>query len=163
LSQSHFAIPTPIGVLVGVVSGELPRLVGLGFQELRRDGPVLLPRKALPEVARNLEMQVQAFFSGRRKHFEIAFQLPGTPFQRKVWEALQAVGFGQTVSYGELARVCGSPRAARAVGNVLAANPFALLVPCHRVVLANGSPGEYRWESWRKDWLLDFEAHYREQ
>lgn len=87
-------------------------------------------------------------------HFEI-----GTPFQQRVWAALRAIPDGRTTTYGELARTLGlSASHARAVGAACAANPIAILIPCHRAVAANGGPGGYRWGLDRKRALLDLEA-----
>jgi AraC family transcriptional regulator of adaptative response/methylated-DNA-[protein]-cysteine methyltransferase len=82
----------------------------------------------------------------------------GTPFQREVWAALRRIPRGATCSYGALAARLGRPGAARAVGQALARNPLAVLVPCHRVLPAGGGPGAYRWGSARKSALLDWEA-----
>ena len=82
----------------------------------------------------------------------------GTEFQREVWTALQRIPRGTTRSYGELAAELGRPRAARAVGQAVARNPLAVLVPCHRVLPATGGPGGYRWGSQRKSALLAWES-----
>jgi methylated-DNA-[protein]-cysteine S-methyltransferase len=83
--------------------------------------------------------QIGEYFAGRRRGFELALAPGGTPFQQRVWAALAAIPYGQTVSYGELAARLGAPRSARAVGRACGANPVCLLVPCHRVVGADGS------------------------
>jgi len=82
----------------------------------------------------------------------------GTPFQRRVWDALRAIPVGTTVTYAELARRIGGPRRARAVARALAANPTALAIPCHRVIRSNGALSGYRWGVERKRMLLDKEA-----
>ncbi|MFP4493333.1 MAG: methylated-DNA--[protein]-cysteine S-methyltransferase [Puniceicoccaceae bacterium] len=82
----------------------------------------------------------------------------GTPFFREIWLHAAAVPPGTTTTYGDLARRCGCPGAARAVGRAMAANPFALVVPCHRVVPAAGGPGAYRWGPERKLRLLARES-----
>lgn len=81
----------------------------------------------------------------------------GTDFQKKVWRELLNVPIGQTTSYGELAEKIGQPKAARAVGSAVAANPICLLIPCHRVINTNGRSGNYRWGADRKLALLDAE------
>ena len=83
--------------------------------------------------------------------------LPGTAFQRLVWRALTRVPFGKTVTYGELARRIGHPRAARAVGTALNKNPFPILFPCHRIVPSAGGIGRYAGGAARKRWLLRHE------
>jgi methylated-DNA-[protein]-cysteine S-methyltransferase len=95
-------------------------------------GPVL-------EAARQLE----EYFAGERRVFELALALTGTPFQRRVWVALAGIEYGQTISYAELADRVGSPRAFRAVGQANGANPIPIIVPCHRVVASGGGIGGY--------------------
>lgn len=82
----------------------------------------------------------------------------GTPFQQRVWQALRQIPCGQTLSYAALATRLGMPRAVRAVAGACAANPLALLVPCHRVVRSDGGLGGYRWDVARKRWLLARES-----
>lgn len=89
---------------------------------------------------------------------ELPLDLCGTPFQRRVWDALRIIPAGQTVSYAELARMIGSPGATRAVATACAANRLAMLVPCHRVVRSNGALAGYRWGVERKRALLEREA-----
>lgn len=82
--------------------------------------------------------QIQAYFNGELQVFDLPLQPHGTPFQRQVWRELQAIPYGETISYGELARRLGKPGAARAVGLANGANPIPLVVPCHRVIGSNG-------------------------
>ncbi len=83
--------------------------------------------------------QLREYFSRLRREFDLPLDLRGTPFQQQVWAELRKVPYGQTVSYGELARRVGRPGAARAVGQAVGANPVPIIVPCHRVVGADGS------------------------
>jgi O-6-methylguanine DNA methyltransferase len=83
--------------------------------------------------------QLREYFSRLRREFDLPLDLRGTPFQQQVWEELRKVPYGQTVSYGELARRVGRPAAARAVGQAVGANPVPIIIPCHRVVGADGS------------------------
>ncbi|MBL8232705.1 MAG: methylated-DNA--[protein]-cysteine S-methyltransferase [Bryobacterales bacterium] len=83
-------------------------------------------------------LQLREYFSGRRRHFDVRLHPHGTPFQLQVWEQLQTIPYGQTISYGELAGRIGNPAASRAVGLANGANPIAILIPCHRVIGANG-------------------------
>ncbi|HUG15454.1 MAG TPA: bifunctional DNA-binding transcriptional regulator/O6-methylguanine-DNA methyltransferase Ada [Thermomicrobiales bacterium] len=94
---------------------------------------------------------------GARPHLDLPLDVQATAFQRRVWEALQAIPFGATRSYGEVARMLGQPEAARAVAGACASNPVAIVVPCHRVVRGDGSPGGYRWGTERKQALLSQE------
>lgn len=104
--------------------------------------------------------QLQEYFAGRRQAFELTFDFSHlSGFSRTVLEWLQAVPAGTTVSYGELAARCGRPGAARAVGGVMAGNPFPIVIPCHRVVGADGTLTGYSGGEGlaTKEWLLNFE------
>lgn len=110
--------------------------------------------------------QLEEYFSGRRTRFEVKLDQRGlSAFQRRVLAFLQDLPFGDVTTYGELARLAGSPRAARAVGSVMAINPFAILVPCHRVLAGDGRLGGYSGGEGpaTKAWLLDFEKSRRLQ
>jgi len=102
--------------------------------------------------------QLEEYFAGRRTEFSVPVAMAGTPFQQWVWEELRRVGFGTTVSYGELAARMGRSGAARAVGHANARNPVAVIVPCHRVVGASGALTGYRGGLAVKRLLLDLEA-----
>ena len=96
--------------------------------------------KETPLILKTKE-ELQEYFMGKRKYFDIPIKFNGTKFQNKVWNVLNNVSYGHTVSYGELAKLCGSPKAARAIGNVCHNNPILIIVPCHRVVAKNGLGG----------------------
>ncbi len=93
------------------------------------------------ELFTEAERQILEYLDGKRQAFDLPFALSGTPFQLSIWNAARLVPYGETITYGELARLSGSPRAARAVGNALGANPLPLIVPCHRIVAAGGIGG----------------------
>lgn len=101
--------------------------------------------------------QLQEYFQGSRKGFEVPLDLPGTDFQRKVWDALRRIPFGETWSYGEVARRIGHPKAVRAVGTANGRNPVCILIPCHRVVRASGEAGGYAGGPEKKTLLLALE------
>jgi methylated-DNA-[protein]-cysteine S-methyltransferase len=90
-------------------------------------------------AARLVREQVLAYFSGARREFTLTLAPHGTPFQRRVWQALQTIPFSETRTYGQLAAQLGNPAASRAVGRANATNPVCLIIPCHRVIGANGS------------------------
>ncbi len=83
--------------------------------------------------------QLSAYFAGDLKQFDLSLAPEGTPFQKTVWTALRAIPYGETISYGELARTIGRPRASRAVGAANGQNPLPIVIPCHRVIGANGA------------------------
>ena len=105
--------------------------------------------------------QLDAYFAGTLTRFEIPMRLEGTDFQRRTWAQLQEIPYGETISYGELAGRLGNPGASRAVGLANGRNPIAVIVPCHRVIGANGTLTGYGGGLDRKVWLLDHEAHNR--
>lgn len=102
--------------------------------------------------------QLGEYFAGDRMRFDVRLAPRGTAFQQRVWEALLEIPYGETETYGELARRVGSPGAARAVGLANGSNPIALIVPCHRVIGANGTLTGYGGGMEHKRWLLDLEA-----
>ena len=127
-------VQTPHGPMVFVQQGEA--LCELRFSGDLHPGETLGQTPLLTRAAEELTQ----YFAGERTAFDLPITLEGTPFQRLVWQTLaQSVPYGQTVSYGELARRCDRPGAARAVGMANHCNPLPILIPCHRVVGANGS------------------------
>jgi methylated-DNA-[protein]-cysteine S-methyltransferase len=101
--------------------------------------------------------QLQAFFAGELREFDLRLKPEGTAFQQRVWTALREIPFGETISYGELARRIGNPAASRAVGLANASNPIPIIIPCHRVIGSNGKLTGYGGGLENKRWLLDFE------
>ncbi len=105
------------------------------------------------------EQQLGEYFAGKRRTFDLVLAPRGTPFQMAAWEVLRTIPFGSTMTYGEQAAAMGSPRAVRAVGGANGRNPLAIVVPCHRVIGANGQLTGYASGVERKRWLLDFEQN----
>ena len=108
----------------------------------------------LPEAAR----QLQEYFAGTRKVFNLPLKMAGTEFQKCVWRQLMEIPFGETWSYGQLARRLDNPNASRAVGLANGRNPIAVIVPCHRVIGADGSLTGFGGGIARKQWLLSHEG-----
>jgi methylated-DNA-[protein]-cysteine S-methyltransferase len=102
--------------------------------------------------------ELREYFAGKRIEFTIPFAPSGTPFEEKVWKMLTSIPYGSTCSYFDIAHRMNNPKAIRAVGRANGANPIAIVIPCHRVVGADGSLTGYSGELWRKRWLLDHEA-----
>lgn len=142
-------IETPIGPLHAVVD-DAGRLVELGFRE-----PLL---KAPSPPPAHVVRQINEYFAGKRRTFELELAPRGTPFQLAVWNALLAIPYGDTISYAELARRIGKPAAVRAVGAANGANPIPVIIPCHRVIGSNGSLTGYGGGIERKQWLLAHEG-----
>lgn len=108
-----------------------------------------------------LEAELDEYFAGKRSEFGVPIHEPGTPFQERVWAALREIPYGETRSYGELARALGDPAAVRAVAQANGRNRIAVLVPCHRVIGADGGLGGYGGGLWRKRRLLEIEGAAR--
>ena len=135
----HKLVASPVGLLKLVASDA--GLVAV-LWEKEAAGRVRLgdsAEDARHAVLLQCEAELQEYFAGQRRTFSVPIHLRGTPFQREVWEALRAIPFGETRTYGELAAQLGQPNATRAVGAANGRNPVAILVPCHRVV---GSAGK---------------------
>ncbi len=116
----------------------------------------------LPLILKTCIDQLNAYFQGTLKRFDLTLDLEkqGTEFQRLVWKNLIQIGYATTVSYKDLAQKIDRPKAYRAVGSANGANPFSIIVPCHRVIQNNGNIGGYGGEVWRKKWLLEHELKY---
>ena len=139
---------TPKGI-VALRFGEDDALL----EELREEFPAAI----LEEDAANLsqyQKAVEDYLSGAAQALELPLNLEATEFQTRVWQALREVPYGETRSYGELAAMIGQPTAVRAVARALATNPVALVIPCHRIVRANGELSGYRWGTERKEALI---------
>lgn len=148
-------IPSPIGRLLLV--GDERTLRGLHMLDGPKP-PVLDPAWVEdPAPFAAVIAQLDEYFAGERTTFDVAIELPGTPFQQRVWEALRAIPYGRTISYGELARRIDQPSAVRAVGLANGRNPVSVIVPCHRVIGANGTLTGYGGGVERKRLLLDLE------
>lgn len=145
---------SPVGTLT--LTEEEGALTGLYFGRLSRQGQEVLS-PVLEETAR----QLSEYFSGKRREFSLPLSPKGTEFQLRVWRALETIPYGETRSYGDMARLIGSPKACRAVGMANHRNPISIIVPCHRVVGANGSLTGYGGGLDAKRFLLDLEQKNR--
>jgi AraC family transcriptional regulator of adaptative response/methylated-DNA-[protein]-cysteine methyltransferase len=136
-------------VSMGESDRQLEKLLRREFSEAtieRTDGAL---RETVSKILRHL--------NGKEPHLELAVDVRATAFQRQVWEQLRAIPYGQTASYGDVAKALGKPGAVRAVGHACATNPVALVIPCHRVIREDKSLGGYRWGLERKQRLIDTE------
>ncbi len=148
-------VDSPIGELLLLGDGQT--LHGLYMQDAPR------PKRIAPEWDRSdapfvgVSAQLGEYFAGRRTAFELQLTMRGSPFELRVWRALQDIPYGATLSYGELAHCIGQPSAARAVGLANGRNPISVIVPCHRVIGANGTLTGYGGGLERKRLLLELE------
>ncbi len=150
--------PSPLGELLLIGNGE--SLTGLYMQTQKYARAVQDGWKHDAKPFRAVAAQLDAYFAGELRTFDLPLALRGTDFQRTVWRALREVEFGTTTTYGELARRIGSPNAPRAVGLANGHNPIGIIVPCHRIIGANGSLTGYGGGIERKRWLLAHEARW---
>lgn len=117
-----------------------------------------LPRKVVETpLLQEAEEQLNEYFAGVRREFDLPLAPQGTPFQQAVWATLQKIPYGEVRTYGQLAAALGKPKASRAVGGACHCNPIAILIPCHRVVGANGSLTGYAGGLDVKEYLLELE------
>lgn len=128
---------SPVGRLALIGEGDTLTGVALPGYPV----PLITPRET--PVLREAGRQLEAYFAGKLREFDLPLHLEGSPFRMKVWKELQRIPYGQAISYGELARRIGQPTAARAVGGANHNNPIAIIVPCHRVIAADGTIGGY--------------------
>ena len=163
MTVSYYDLGTPIGTL---------RLVG----DEAAIGRIELPNRtakapdaaweaadgALPAALAEAKRQLEEYFAGERREFDLTLGAGGTEFQQRVWGELRRIPFGETISYGELAARVGNPSGSRAVGQANGANPLPVVVPCHRVVSHDGKLGGYGGGLPTKQALLDLERQVAE-
>jgi methylated-DNA-[protein]-cysteine S-methyltransferase len=148
-------LDSPIGELTLVSDGEA--LTGL-YMDAQRHRPELPATTGSDDaVLAAARRQLGEYFAGQRREFDLPVRPAGTRFQREVWDALRHIPYGETAGYGELAQRLGRPGAARAVGMANGRNPIAIVVPCHRVIGANGGLTGYGGGLERKRYLLELE------
>src|SRR3954451_24720063 len=139
---------SPVGSLT--LEGDDTSLTRLGF------GAPGTPQGDARAIA-SAAIQLEQYFAGERTSFDLDISLDGTPFERRVWDAVRAIPYGETATYAEIARRIGSPSACRAVGRANGRNPIAVIVPCHRVVGSDGSLTGYAGGIEMKRALLELE------
>ena len=159
-------ISTPLGSMIAVADDSALRLLEFENRvaltgELRRleseSGLVGLGRNTITET---LASELRHYFAGESAAFQIPTTQHGTAFEEAVWDALKQIPHGQTRSYGQIAEMLGQPEKSREVGRANGANKISIIVPCHRVIGADGSLVGYGGGLWRKKWLLDHERQH---
>jgi methylated-DNA-[protein]-cysteine S-methyltransferase len=158
MSHEYKLMPSPVGQLTLVARDgkltailwekERPNRVRLGPLQEANDSPVLL----------EAERQLKEYFAGTRNRFELEMDFAGTDFQKKVWEALLTIPFGETRSYSQIALQIGKPKAVRAVGAANGRNPLSIVAPCHRVIGASGGLTGFAGGLEAKQYLLALEG-----
>jgi methylated-DNA-[protein]-cysteine S-methyltransferase len=155
----YSTFPTPAGKFSVAVddTGAIVATAFGGREALSRRGGKCQPAVDIKRTA-GARQQVEAYFEGSRQGFDLPLSAAGTGFQKRVWAALGKIPFGKTLSYGEVAAKIGAPKAARAVGRACGTNPICLIVPCHRVIGANGSLTGFAFGEKIKRQLLEHEG-----
>jgi methylated-DNA-[protein]-cysteine S-methyltransferase len=156
--QYFTTLRSPVGELIVAGDGEAVTGVGFAARGARRGFVVTddWVEDAAPLAA--VTDQLSAYFAGERRDFDLLLRPSGTAFQRRVWDAVVAVPYGRTTTYGELAAGLGRPRSARAVGAANGANPLAIVIPCHRIVGADRGLAGYGGGLAAKRFLLALEC-----
>lgn len=154
--MSVCTIKTPIGItkIVGDTNG----ICSVSILNSNEEVSVIIP-----EELQDCVYQLKEYFNGEREHFSIKLNPQGTEFQKRVWEELQIIPYGKTLSYLELSKQLGDLKAIRAVANANGKNPLWIIVPCHRVIGSDGSLTGYAGGLHRKQWLLEHESPYKQQ
>jgi len=149
-------INTPLGIaeIIGDEDG-ISSVTILNTNEIITD--------IIPEELQDCVYQLKEYFNGEREHFSIKLNPQGTEFQKRVWEEIQIIPYGKTLSYLELSKQLGDLKAIRAVANANGKNPLWIIVPCHRVIGSDGSLTGYAGGLHRKQWLLEHESPYKQQ
>ena len=150
-------VESPIGALMLSSDGEYLTGLYMGKPSKRPNTDSWTEDPEHP-VLKATAHQLEQYFTGKRRAFELPLKFNGTPFQRQVWQLLTEIPFGETRTYGQLARQLHNPSACRAVGLANGKNPIAVIVPCHRVIGADGSLTGFGGGLPRKEWLLSHEG-----
>ena len=130
---------------------------------LRKQESEEIPTDIIPIELEDCVIQLNEYFEGTRKQFNLKLNPQGTEFQKRVWNALENIPHGKTMSYLELSKQLGDVKAIRAVANANGKNPLWIIVPCHRVIGSDGSLTGYAGGLHRKQWLLEHESPYKQQ
>lgn len=134
-----------------------------GISEVRVLNSEVQTSAIIPLELQDCVTQLEAYFNGERKVFQLKLNPKGTVFQKKVWALLQNIPAGKTLSYLELSKQLGAPKAIRAVANANGKNPLWIIIPCHRVIGSDGSLTGYAGGLYRKQWLLNHENPNKQQ
>ncbi len=154
--MDQITLQTPLGFVL--IEGDLD-----GISKITITSEVEKISTAIPVHLEKAAQQIEEFFQGKRKQFDLKLTPKGTDFQKKVWNQLLQIPFGKTVSYQEITNQLGDPKAIRAVANANGKNPLWIVIPCHRVIGSDGSLIGYAGGLWRKKWLLAHENPVKQQ
>lgn len=147
-------INTPISSLE--ITSDENFILSVQFKNQQSD----MQNEYIPSVLENAAIQLEEYIHGKRKHFDLALNPSGTPFQKRVWEELLKISFGKTCSYRDLAIELGDVKTIRAAAAANGKNPIAIIIPCHRVIGSNGSLTGFSGGLAAKKWLLELEEKH---
>ena len=150
---SKLTIKTPIGLLEITAVGDAVT----GGKSVKQEEKFIGDDSSM-KMAQKAKDELEEYFAGKRKVFDLPLRAEGTDFQKKVWAQLEKIPYGETRTYGEVAQMMGNPKASRAIGMANHNNPILILTPCHRVIGADGSLTGYAAGIEAKKYLLDFES-----
>lgn len=154
--NSKAVLETPLGFVL--IEGDEQ---GISRINIEKERPEI--SSEVPEILQEAVEQIELYFSGELKEFDLKLNPEGTPFQKRIWKLLMEIPFGRRKSYMDLAREYGDTKAIRAVAAANGKNPLWIVVPCHRVVGSDGSLTGYAGGIWRKKWLLDHEVPVKQK
>lgn len=153
MQEAKHIIPSPVGPIAIHANDEAVNAVSF----LKKEDTADKKPSDHPLIQKCIE-QLEEYFAGTRRIFDLPLQQNGSPFQQNVWQHLLQIDYGKTISYLELSKRIGDVKAIRAVGTTNGKNQIAIIVPCHRVIGSDGSLTGYAGELWRKKWLLEHEG-----
>ena len=145
-------LTTPLGILE--ILGTNTYITSVLFVEVAADEP-----ETVPLVLLQCKQELEEYFAGNRRSFDVLLKPEGTGFQKKVWSELKKIPYANTVSYSTIAKKLKNPDAVRAIGLANGKNPIAIILPCHRVIGEDGKLTGYSGGLWRKQWLLEHEGN----
>jgi methylated-DNA-[protein]-cysteine S-methyltransferase len=158
MNVSHYVYyQSPIGLIE--IGGDVEHILSLYFVDEPRPDVVYPPDATSHDALAKALRQVDEYFGGVRRAFDLNFAFSGTAFQEQVWRQLLTVPYGQVATYRDIAHAIGRPKAVRAVGAANGQNPISIIVPCHRIIGSNGKLTGYGGGLWRKEWLLRHEGY----
>lgn len=146
---------SPIGILR--VTADNKKILATDFVSAKGGLKKKIQSNKNNALTKQCVIQLREYFNHKRTKFNLPLELDGTAWQKKVWQALIKIPHGSIISYGDLAKMVGNPKAARAIGGSVHKNKISIIIPCHRVIGSRGHLVGYAGGLWRKKWLLDFE------
>ena len=163
MEYSYFKYLSPLGILTVMFTKRgIHRITFRNNAKNNNISEDIYIRKCDHLIYKYIFGELNKYFTGKLRVFEVPVVLEGTNFQKRVWQELMKVPYGESMTYGEIARAIGSPKAARAVGNANNKNKLPIIIPCHRIIGSSGKLTGYAGGLDRKTWLINHEEKYRE-